>query len=455
MQEVSRHESPCVKRRVLDPSARSCDTKRMNSLRLCAAALVVAAAVSSSAADYTLHTFKKITLTREFLCEGANFGDFNHDGRMDIVAGPYWFEGPDFTKRHEFTKPADKPYDAAKGYSDYFLTYVYDFNGDGWPDILVYSWPGKETAWFENPKGAEGHWTKHVIFDVTDNESPALGDMNGDGKPELICHTGGRLGFAELDWSDPTKPAKFRAISPLDSKKYFRYTHGYGFGDINGDGRPDILEKDGWWEQPADKNFTGEWTFHPAPFAPPGSQGGAHMLVYDVNGDGLADVITSWNAHGFGLAWYEQQRGGGEIKFKEHVIMNDKPEHNRYGVKFSQLHSLFLADMDGDGVKDFVTGKRFWAHGPDKDAEPGAPAVLYWFQLKRGKDGSVDFVPHRIDDDSGVGTQVTVGDVNGDGLPDVIVGNKKGVFVFLHEKKKVGKAEWEKAQPKLLNGSAQ
>ncbi|MBI3874389.1 MAG: FG-GAP repeat protein, partial [Verrucomicrobia bacterium] len=71
---------------------------------------------------------------------------------------------------------------------------------------------------------------------------------------------------------------------------------------------------------------------------------------------------------------------------------------------------------------------------------------------KRGKDGSVDFVPHLIDDDSGVGTQVTVGDVNGDGLPDVIVGNKKGVFVFLHEKKKVTKVEWEKAQPKPLNG---
>ena len=404
---------------------------------------------ASPAADFTLHSFRKITVTTEFLSEGASFGDFNHDGKMDIVAGPYWFEGPDFKVRHEFTAPAAKPYDP-HSYSDYFLTFVYDFNGDGWPDILVYSWPGKETAWYENPQGRPGHWNRHVIFAETDNESPQLGDMNGDGKPELICHTGGRLGYAEADWSDPAKPWTFHPISPEDKKKYFRYTHGYGFGDLNGDGRPDLLERDGWWEQPADNSKGAEWKFHPVPFAPAGARGGAQMLVYDVNGDGLPDVITSWDAHGYGLAWYEQVRKDGEISFREHMIMNKEPSDNRYGVKFTQLHSMELVDMDGDGVKDLVTGKRWWAHGPDKDAEPGSPAVLYWFKIARAKDGSVDFIPHQIDDDSGVGTQVTTGDLNGDKLPDVVVSNKKGVFVFLHEAKKVSQAEWEKAQPKPL-----
>jgi len=404
---------------------------------------------SAQAADHTLHTFKKITLTREFLCEGANFGDFNHDGHMDIVAGPYWFAGPDWKVRHEFAPPPAKPYDAEKSYSDYFLTYVYDFNGDGWPDILVYTWPGKEAAWYENPQTRGGHWFKHNLLAEADNESPTLADMNGDGRPELICHTGGQLGFAELDWRDPTKPAKFRAISPENKTKYFRYTHGYGHGDLNGDGKPDLLERDGWWEQPRDYR-TGElWKFHKFPFAPEGARGGAHMLVTDVNGDGLPDVITSWDAHGYGLAWYEQTRAGGEISFKEHPLMNTKPEDSRHGVKFTQPHALFLADIDGDGLPDFVTGKRFWAHGPGQDAEPAEPAVLYWFQLVRGKNGA-DFVPHLIDDDSGVGTQVTAGDVNGDGLPDIIVGNKKGVFVFLHETRKVGQAEWEKAQPKAV-----
>ncbi|NDB76334.1 MAG: VCBS repeat-containing protein, partial [Verrucomicrobia bacterium] len=102
--------------------------------------------------------------------------------------------------------------------------------------------------------------------------------------------------------------------------------------------------------------------------------------------------------------------------------------------------------------KDLVTGKRFWAHGPAGDAEPNAPAVLYWFKLQRNADKTVDFIPHLIDDNSGVGTQITVGDVNGDGLPDVISGNKKGLSVFLHQAKKVSKAEWEKAQPKPLPG---
>ncbi|HSH92546.1 MAG TPA: VCBS repeat-containing protein, partial [Roseimicrobium sp.] len=372
-------------------------------------------------------------VTSEFLCEGAHFADFNHDGKGDLVAGPYWYAGPDFKQRNEFTPPAPKPYDAAKGYSDFFLTYTYDFNKDGWADILVFSWPGKETAWYENPKGKAGHWFRHVIFAETDNESPTLGDVTGDGKPELIFHTGGRLGYVEADWSDPTKPWTFRPISSEDKKKYFRYTHGYGFGDINGDGKADILDKDGWWEQPKDAKAGGEWKQHTYPFAPAGMRGGAHMLVYDINGDGQNDVVTSWDAHGYGLAWYEQTRTGGDISFKEHVLVNTKPEDNAYGVKFTQIHALTLADVNGDGLMDFVTGKRFWAHGPGKDAEPDAPAVIYWFELKRnGKEAS--FIPHLVDDDSGVGTQITAGDINGDGLIDVISGNKKGVHVFLQQK---------------------
>jgi hypothetical protein len=117
-------------------------------------------------------------------------------------------------------------------------------------------------------------------------------------------------------------------------------------------------------------------------------------------------------------------------------------------VIFSQLHAVDLIDMDGDGLKDIVTGKRFWAHGSSGDAEPNAPAVLYCFKLVRGKDKSVDFIPYKIDDDSGIGTQVVARDINSDKLPDIVVGNKKGTFVFLHEKKKVSKEEWERAQPK-------
>ena len=87
--------------------------------------------------------------------------------------------------------------------------------------------------------------------------------------------------------------------------------------------------------------------------------------------------------------------------------------------------------MDNDGVKDIVTGKRFWAHGPGKDADPDGAAVVYWFKTTKVRRDLV-FVPFKIHDNSGVGTQVTAGDINGDGFPDVVVGNKKGAFVHEH-----------------------
>ena len=395
-------------------------------------------------------TFKKDTLTTEFVAEGCDVADFDRDGHMDITAGNFICYGPDFTRRANFTPPRENkagptktPYDPAKGYSDYFLSYAYDFNSDSWPDILVYGLPGEPALVFINPKGKSETWEQHAIFDVADGESPDLKDINGDGKPELLVHSsdanktaaakgkgGGQLGYAEIDWSHPLGKARFRPItpkSPENDEKYFRYTHGYGAGDVNNDGRMDILTKDGWFEQPVDTKEDKDWLFHAAPFGPAGVRGGSFIYVYDVNADGRNDVITSYDAHGFGLGWYEQKADG---NFTEHKIMGSTAEENAQGVKFSQLHAMRLLDMDGDGVMDLVTGKRRWAHGPTTDDEPNAAPVLYWFQLKRDGKGGAEFIPHMIDDDSGVGTQVTTGDINQDGKPDVFVANKKGVFIF-------------------------
>jgi hypothetical protein len=423
---------------------------------------LLAAGSAASAADYTIHTFKKIKLTDEFWSEGAHFGDFNHDGKMDVVSGPFWYAGPDFTKRTAYrvaektskikktdgTEATVAGYKGAAGnendYSDCFLTYTYDFNADGWMDILVYGFPGTPTFWYENPQNKGGDWAKHKVIDVLDNESPTFGDINGDGKPEIICNSSGFLGYATFNWAKPTEPGTWHSISPKGS--WHKYSHGIGFGDINGDGRMDLIEQDGWWEQPKSLEGDPVWTKHAVPFAP--GTGASQMYAYDFNGDGLNDVVTSLDPHKYGLVWYEQSRENGEIKFKQHVIMGKTPADNAYGVCFSQTHAVELVDMDGDGVLDILTGKRFWAHGPTGDVEPNAPAVLYWFQTVRNADKSVSFVPHLIDNDSGVGTQVTFGDLNGDKLPDVIVGNKKGSFVFLHQAKKGTKAEWTAAQPK-------
>lgn len=396
-----------------------------------------------NAADYTIHSFKKLVLSDQFYCEGVYFGDFNKDGKMDVVAGSLWYEGPDFKVKHEF-RPG-KTYNP-KEYSDNFITFAYDFNGDGWMDILIIDTPGQTGTWYENPKNQGGHWPKHLGFPVVDNESPDFGDLNDDGKPEMIFNYDGYLGYATPNWADPNQPWKFHRITPKG--KYHKYTHGLGYGDINGDGRTDYIEVAGWWEQPSSLADDPVWKFHPANFG----DGGAQMLVYDVNGDGYNDIVTCLNPHQYGLAWFEQVREQGrEISWIKHPIMGTKPQDNDYGVKFTQIHAFSKVDMNGDGVLDFVTGKRFWAHPPPTDPESDAPAVLYWFETCRdAATKTAKFIPHLIDDNSGVGTQVVTTDMNGDGLPDVLVGNKKGVFVFLHQAQKATQAEWEAAQPKLI-----
>ena len=423
------------------------------------------AAITASAKDYSLHSFKKQQLTDQFWCEGANIGDFNRDGKMDVVSGPFWYQGPDFTTRHEYYPATEKfsvkddqgntkeipGFEGALGkqntYSKNFIAFSYDFNADGWSDILILGFPGDQSWWFENPKGKDGHWPRHVALEVTDNESPTFGDLTGDGKPEIICSSKGFMGYAEFDKQNPAALFKWHNISP--NKNYHKFTHGLGYGDVNGDGRADVLEKDGWYEQPSSLAGDPEWKFHAYPFAP--GMGGSQMYVYDVNGDKLPDVITAFAAHGYGLRWYEQakERGqDGQIKFNQHVILNSEAKPNEYGISFSQLHAVDLVDINGDGLKDIVTGKRFWAHGSHGDPEPNAPAVLYWFELNRGKDKTANYIPHLIDDNSGIGTQVVAADVNGDKLPDIIVGNKKGTFVHLHNKTRASKKDWEAAQPK-------
>ena len=421
--------------------------------------------VSTVSAEHLLHMFKKTQLTDKFWCEGATFGDLNRDGKADIVSGPYWYEGPDFTQRHEYypatatfklKKDGDEQtiegFEGAFGvnnkYSDNFLAFVCDFNGDKWTDILIIGFPGEATVWFENPKGQAGHWAKHVALDVTDNESPTFVDITGDKKPELVCSSKGFYGYAEPDWKNPIAPWRFHPISP--DNKYHRFTHGLGVGDVNGDERNDLLEKSGWWEQP--KSLAGDpvWTYHKFEFTP---IGGAQMYAYDVNGDGLNDVITSYAAHGFGLIWYEQFRTNGEISFKPHAILSPEQKRapNKYGVSFTELHAIDLVDMDGDGLKDIVTGKRFWSHGHEGDPDRNDVAVLYWFKLVRGARHAAEFVPHLIDDNSGVGTQIVAGTCSDKKYPDMVVGNKRGTFYIQHSVKKVSRQEWDAAQPKLAN----
>ncbi len=364
-------------------------------------------------------------LTSTFYAEGATAGDVNGDGKTDIIYGPHWYEGPEWKKAHEIYQP--EAYQPDNKYSKNFVAYAEDLNKDGAVDYLVLGFPGELAYWFENPKGKPGHWPRHDVLNGLDNESPSFLDLTGDGKSEIVCSSGGFFGYAEPDAADPRKTWNFRRISEQNVAGG-RFTHGLGVGDVNSDGRPDLLDKTGWWEQPLDRRL--EWKRHPFAFS---GQGGAQMFAYDFDRDGDNDVLSSNHAHGYGLTLWENANLGQTLTPR--TILGSKPEENAYNVLFSQLHSIDLADLNGDGVLDIITGKRRFAHGSKGDNDPLDPPVLYWFETVPGKaSGQVEFIPHFIDHESGVGTQVLATDVNGDGLKDIVVGNKLGCHVSIaHE----------------------
>jgi hypothetical protein len=374
--------------------------------------------------------FAKIQLNAEFYSEGINYGDLDGDGDRDIIAGPYWYPGPQYSEKLAFREPRSTPFDIA-GDSDCYSIFVYDLNQDGWLDVLSFRLAGgAEAVWYENPRGVAGYWAEHVVYSAVDNESAMFMDMDGDGRPELVTLSEGYGGWAQPDWANPEQPWTFQRVT--DYGGWAPYTHGMGVSDVNGDGRLDLLLADGYWEQPETPSAS-PWVSHPVAFgaqiAPGEGPGGAQMFTDDVDGDGDADVITSLQAHGWGLAWFEQTATG----FVRHMVMNTRDEEAEYGAAFAQLHALDLADLDGDGLKDIVTGKRKGAHGAGLGDELDAPAVLYWFRLIREPGQPPEYEPQLIDSEAGVGTQVVIADINEDGLPDILTAARAGAFLFLNQ----------------------
>jgi hypothetical protein len=373
-------------------------------------------------------TWKRSVLDRVFRSEGVAVADVNQDGKLDILNGEAWYEAPDW-KMHEIRKLGNYG-DGQRSYSQSFACWTEDFNNDGYPDVIVIGFPGAPCHWYENPKGKPGHWKAHEIWHSACNETPLYVDLLGTGKRVLV------MGFQPKDGKpdgnmgqmayftpgkDPTQPWEMHPISepsapgkPIPGT--MRFSHGLGVGDVNGDGKLDVICTGGWWEQPEKADGKTPWKFHPANLG----EACADMYAYDINGDGRADILAS-SAHRFGI-WVYEQRGAKETSpaFLKRDLFREL---------VSETHAMVCADINGDGLKDFITGKRWWSHGR---AEPGAdwPAMLYWFEAGKRKDGSVSFTPRVIDIDSGVGTQFTVTDLNGDGLLDVAVSNKKGTYIF-------------------------
>jgi Domain of Unknown Function (DUF1080)/FG-GAP-like repeat len=374
--------------------------------------------------------------------------DVNRDGSLDVIAGPYYYLGPTFTVGRELY--AGATYNPTSEWPIAAMVQLaHDFTGDGWPDVLNMSGnAGNGTGTlFVNPKGENRRWDSFVVMQPPDgvvgNEETLLKDIDGDGKLEII-HTGqNTLRYSKPDPANPTGPWQVTTISE-PGPWGVNISHGMGVGDINGDGLMDYVAAYGWWQQPAKGSGQKLWTYHPVEFArwgaSQGGAGGAEMGIYDVNGDKLNDVVTPLEGHGFGLAWHEQKRdASGTITFVRHTIMDGFLDKNAGDVMFTQPHASTFADINRDGILDFLVGKRHHSHFEYTDPDNWGSPVLYVYKVVRNPKapGGAEFVPELIHNRSGVGSHFDVGDLNKDGTIDIVTSGPSGTFVFFNHTKPV------------------
>jgi hypothetical protein len=328
--------------------------------------------------------------------------DVNKDGKLDIVCGGYWYEAPTW-KKH-FLRNVE----VVRGRPDGYAHQVLDINGDGWPDLVTVNWRTSSLKWIEHPGArlASGkEWQAHVIAVPGPCETGRLVDLLGDGTPVLLpCG----MNFAAW-WELRRKPAPewIRHELPRELTG-----HGLGTGDINGDGRMDIVGRTGWAEAPPDRR-NGRWIWHPDFDL---GQASIPILVVDVDGDGLNDIVWT-RAHDYGIYWLQQTRTrNGQTRWIKHII-----DHTVAGT-----HAPLWVDLNGDGREELVVGRRYLAH---EGRDPGEfdPLAAYRYQFdpktRTWRRWLISY-----NDGVGFGADPVAVDLTGSGRRDLVCGGRHGLY---------------------------
>ena len=352
--------------------------------------------------------------------EGCSIGDINGDGKPDVIAGRNWYAAPEFKPR---------PLRVIEDWNGYVQSngdFLMDVNADGRIDVIAGSFIPTEVSWYENP-GDEGlrlgqTWKKHLLVDTkaSENEAQLMQDIDGDGKPEWIVNSWNKknpLSVWRFTKNEPSKEnsAVFRLEQSVVGKSGNQ--HGLGVGDINNDGRIDVLIGSGWYEHPNTNPWDQDWKFHPDWDI----QGSIPMIVRDVDLDGKNDLVVG-AGHDFGLFWWRQTetKSDGTLQFDKHLI--DK--------SFSQPHALVFADLDGDGKEELISGKRYFAHNGGDPGGKDMPEINA-YKLDQGEFRKSTIEQGHV----GVGLQIATGDLNGDNRVDVAVAGKSGTFILFNLKR--------------------
>ena len=322
--------------------------------------------------------------------------DIDGDGRLDFITGRsggeiFWYKhhAPDNWTRHLLGE--DSPSDVGGR--------ALDVDGDGHMDFVAGG------AWYRNSQDPDTPFER-IVFDpeLSAVHDVLIADVDGDGKPDVVTMSDKN----NVRWyripDDPRQPwERFDIGPPVHA--------GIAAGDIDGDGDVDVVRTDVWFE-----NVRGdgtEWAQHdigpntppPPDFQPYFAFDATKAWVCDMNGDGKQDIVfTDAEIPGGKVWWAENTDGAGRRWVRHEIASGEKPRRGAY-------HTLHVGDMDGDGDLDVLSCEMEAVGG---DAEPR----WYVWENVDGRGG--EWREHVILDANLGGHEAVVGDITGNGLPDII-----------------------------------